>query len=103
MPGKNIPKVGIIQADKYVHFVLFSVWIVLISYGIHKIWGTKNSFQFTILIAAFFGALLGIAIEFLQIFVPGRSFSFYDMFANLCGISFGYICIAGMFRKKRTA
>lgn len=32
-----------------------------------------------------------VILEFLQVFIPGRSFSFMDMAANLIGFGVGYL------------
>ena len=48
---------------------------------------------------ALFMVPLGISLEFAQIMVPGRFFSFGDMLANAAGVALG-IWIAGVVKKR---
>jgi len=67
--------------DKLAHFLMyFSVTIPLM--GLLE----KRSNQIK---GVFVAILLGIAIEFIQEYVPGRGFEYWDIVANSCGVLFG--------------
>lgn len=79
--------------DKLAHFSVFSV----LSYFIYFILSYQDKIlflkihrtAFTILFALSVGAL----IEIIQLYLPKRSTSIYDMMANLCGILFTILII----------
>ena len=81
------------ESDKIAHLIAY-LWLAVLPF-----------FAFSPP-AALMGALcmapLGIGLEFAQKLVPGRSFSFGDMLANIVGISLG-IWIAGMIKKRLKA
>jgi VanZ family protein len=99
IPGSAIPEVGIFQADKLVHFFIFGVLMILSSYAIKKTAGTKGIFLNPLLISSLYSVGFGVMIEFIQKFVPGRSFSLADMLANTVGVGLGYLIF--IFLKKR--
>ncbi|WP_087035748.1 VanZ family protein [Thermococcus litoralis] len=67
----KVPSAGIAGGDKIAHFLEFFV-LGLIS-------GSK------------FYMVFPVILEFMQVFIPGRSFSFMDMAANLIGFGAGYL------------
>ena len=79
--------------DKLTHFAVFSI----LSYFCYFIFSYQDRIMFlkihrtslTIIFALFIGAL----IEIIQLFIPNRSTSIYDMMANLCGILFTILII----------
>lgn len=91
IPGPAIPDVGFsFRIDKIVHFFIFGGQMVLTSYSLDKQASIKGTPARPILIAAVFCVGAGVFIEFLQRFVPGRSFSLLDMVANTIGVVIGY-------------
>ena len=42
-----------------------------------------------VMIGIFVAILLGIMIEFIQEYIPGRGFEYWDIVANSCGVVFG--------------
>lgn len=94
IPGKAIPKVGFFQIDKVVHFFIFGVLMFLSCYAL------KKTYQYTgkplrfIRIALIYSLALGIIIELIQQYVPGRGPSVADVVANSIGVALGY----GIFR-----
>ncbi|RLF77579.1 VanZ family protein [Thermococci archaeon] len=67
----KVPSTGIEGGDKIAHFLEFFI-LGLIS-------GNKLYIVFP------------VTLEYLQVFIPGRSFSFMDMAANLIGFGIGYL------------
>ena len=69
------------NADKIAHFLAY-LWLATLSF-----------FAFPTPKSALTGALcmvpLGVCLEFLQVYVPGRSFSVADMAANGLGVMLG--------------
>jgi VanZ family protein len=79
--------------DKLTHFGVFS----LLSYVIYftltyqdKVWFLKKHRQGLTII---FALLIGASIEFVQLYMPTRNTSIFDMIANLCGILFTVLII----------
>ena len=87
------PSEKAIALDKLTHYGSFS----LLSYFIYfilsyqdKIWFLKkHRTVLTILFALFIGA----SIEIVQLYMPNRSSSIFDMIADLCGILFTVLII----------
>ncbi len=52
----------------------------------------KNLSRIRLLLTLGFGILYAVSDEVHQLFVPGRSFQFFDIFMDTCGIAFGCIC-----------
>lgn len=87
LPGSAIPGTGLFGLpglDKVVHVLLFGgiVW----SWAYHY-YGLNNSkWRGTVWAAAACATLLGIVLEFIQLyFIPGRSFDSYDIVADAGG------------------
>ena len=66
--------------DKILHFIEFFI-LSLILFLAFKASGAKYPYVLAILIAI----SLGILTELIQIYVPGRSFSIYDIIADILG------------------
>ena len=80
------------ESDKVAHFLAY-LWL-----------GALPFFAFSppaALRRALLMVPLGISLEFAQMMVPGRFFSFGDMLANVAGIALG-IWMAGVVKKKLT-
>ena len=78
------------ESDKVAHFLAY-LWL-----------GVLPFFAFSppaALRRALLMAPLGISLEFAQMMVPGRFFSFGDMLANVAGIALG-IWMAGVVKKR---
>jgi VanZ family protein len=99
MPGKAIPDVGFFNADKLVHFFVFGLLMVLTSYAIAKMKVVRGTPDNPMMISFIYSVALGIAIEVLQQFVPGRSFSVADMIANTIGVTLGYFAFIKLQRR----
>ena len=68
--------------DKANHFVAFMVLFVLLSFG-YKHLNLAKKIMILLLFA--------VQIEIVQYFIPCRSFSLLDIFADIVGIGIGYI------------
>jgi VanZ family protein len=99
IPGEVVPDVDIVNIDKVVHFFIFGVLMIATAYGLLKTAAVKGYPAKPVLIATLYSISFGIAIEFIQRFVPGRSFSVFDMIANTIGVGIGYLVV--MFVRKR--
>lgn len=90
IPGKAIPDVGDWNADKYVHFLVFGILVILSAHGLTKTNSVRNYLSKPVLISVVYSFILGVLIEVLQQFVPGRTFSYLDVVANSIGVGLGY-------------
>ncbi|MCA9151255.1 MAG: VanZ family protein [Planctomycetales bacterium] len=68
--------------DKALHFTGYAVVSALAMMSIRS---SRRQYLCMLLLA-----LLGVSLEFVQIFVPGRAFEFWDMAANGCGVYFAF-------------
>ncbi|MBN1500932.1 MAG: VanZ family protein [Spirochaetes bacterium] len=69
------------NADKIGHFCAYAVLSFLCSF----------SFRNRKILFIAINIILGITIEFIQSFVPGRTMSFFDALANTLGIFTGFM------------
>ena len=79
--------------DKLTHFSAFSI----LSYFIYFILSYQDKILFLKIhrtaITILFALSIGASIEIIQLYMPNRSTSIYDMMANLCGILFTILII----------
>jgi VanZ family protein len=99
-PGERLPEVGFFQVDKLVHFIVFGLLVFLTLYGSSKAVALKQGSINPILISLVYSIGLGILVEILQLFVPGRSFSLVDILANTIGTILGYYAFRYAKRKS---
>jgi VanZ family protein len=90
IPGKAIPKVGFFQIDKVVHFFIFGILMFLSCYALKKTHDYTGKPVRFIRIALLYSLALGIVIELIQQYVPGRGPSVADVVANSIGVALGY-------------
>ena len=83
LPGSAVPDVGLSGIDKLVHFSLFYLWSLAIRFDF------KANFKWLV------GWLAGIAFsyltEVLQQVVEGRAFDYYDIAADVIGLTVGLL------------
>ena len=72
--------------DKANHFIAFMVLYILLSFGYKHLSLIKK-----VMILLFFA----VQIEVVQYFIPNRCFSLLDIFADMIGISIGYVVVSG--------
>lgn len=73
--------------DKANHFIAFMVLFVLLSFGYKHLNLAKK-----IMILSLFA----VQIEIVQYFIPCRSFSLLDIFADMVGVGIGYVIVRGL-------
>lgn len=79
--------------DKLTHFAIFSLltYVIYFTFSYQdKVWFLKKHRQSLTII---FALLIGASIEFIQLYMPTRNTSIFDMIANLCGILFTVLII----------
>lgn len=93
IPGKSIPEVGITDIDKLVHAIIFGILLLLF----YNWFAQQHSFELLkthpLIFSSVFSFSYGFLIEILQNFVPGRTFSAYDVLANSIGVALGSAAI----------
>jgi VanZ family protein len=90
LPGADLAFGG---SDKFAHFVAYGLLAALVSAGLHR---APRPFGKTVIRWApvLFAGLYGISDEIHQYFVPGRTFSFLDMVADVLGaVAAQAVCI----------
>jgi VanZ family protein len=94
-PGKTLPNVPIFGIDKIVHFIIFGLLLFL------SLYSNKNRYNRKIALSSLIICIgYGIIIEFIQEYIPGRSFSIYDILANSIGVGLGYLFFQWVVNKK---
>ena len=85
-----------IRADYVEHLILFFILSFLFVF-----WKREkiNYFNSMFLLYLVFSLLFAVSMEFIQIFVPNRTFNVMDMLYNAAGIILG-LFISFLFRKK---
>lgn len=100
-PGEQLPETpDVIGFDKLVHFSLFFILTFLwyragVKNRKEKL--NKRNFITNYLV---FGIGIAILVEYLQQFIPGRSFDWWDMVANIAGGAIGTVCFYILYRKQ---
>jgi VanZ family protein len=90
IPGEELPNVPVVGIDKLVHVFIFALMMTLTAFGLHKS-SLRQSLKNRALISFAYSFIFGIIIELIQPFVPGRSFSYFDIVANMIGVAIGYL------------
>ncbi len=100
-PGESLPKAPLIpHLDKMVHVGLFAVLTFLWSrVGVSKPDKRIKKVKFFTNYLVF-GIIFAILIEYLQRFVPNRTFGFDDIAANIVGGTIGIICLYILHKRK---
>ncbi|MEX2593893.1 MAG: VanZ family protein [Anditalea sp.] len=101
-PGDQVPKTpDIIGFDKFIHLGLF----LILTFLWHRTSNTGKKSQKLkkgkiITNYLVFGVLFAILVEYLQQHIPGRSFDYGDMIANITGGTFGTFCFYILHRRQ---
>ena len=95
LPGAELAFDG---SDKFAHFVAYGLLSALVSTGLHR---APRPFGKPVLRWApvLFAGLYGISDEIHQYFVPGRTFSYLDMVADVLGAAAAQAICLYYFRK----
>lgn len=78
-------------ADKWTHFLMYAVMTLVLCADQHI---NRRNIAWTL--TAVCGCALGIALEFVQYYLPYRSYDPLDMIANVVGIILGIIIAAAI-------
>ena len=78
VPGTAPAVLKIVNFDKVVHFSTFLVLSIILLFA--------YSFRRPFIATVFLMALFGLLIEVVQLYVPNRLFSIYDLFADIFGV-----------------
>ena len=78
LPGANPATLGVLNLDKAVHFFTFFLLsaLFLMAY----------TFNRPLVVTVIFMTIFGLATELIQLYVPNRLFSFYDLIADILGV-----------------
>jgi VanZ family protein len=91
-PGRSLPKFPEFSfSDKFGHFFLFAV-LSFLWFRLGTV-NEKGEINTRILITNLlvFSFIFPILAEYMQLFVPNRTFDYLDIVANLTGGAFGFI------------
>ena len=88
LPPQDLPKIPLFPgADKIVHFLMYLVFSLLFCWALRT---EKHYYRLFFIIMATIG--WGMLMEFIQLAMhAGRSFSWYDVFANSLGVFVGIL------------
>ncbi len=84
--------------DKFAHILLYAGFGFVLNLAVRSAFN-RNPYILTLVI----GACYGIFDEFHQAFVPGRSPSLADLFADVIGLMLSQIVVIGVSKYKRRA
>jgi VanZ family protein len=86
VPGKALPQIdwNFLSLDKIIHFTIFSIMTFLGSISFTNRSGL-NRIIFPILISFLIAILYGAMLEYLQSYIPDRTFDYADLAANIGG------------------
>lgn len=99
-PGEQLPKSpDIIGFDKLVHFGMFMV-LTLLWLSVYP--QDRGGISLAKIVTNYlvFGIVFAIFVEYMQHYIPGRSFDYGDMAANLTGGTVGVIGYYILLKKK---
>ena len=88
-----------VSIDKVVHFLIFMVLNLLLLFTRHvkgRTWNQQQLVQIIILFSTY-----GFILELLQILVPARNFSWFDLAANVMGVIAGNFIYLGIVKLKK--
>lgn len=90
IPGRAVPAVGFSGMDLLIHLAVFGAWGAAVGSELR-----------TARVAALIGvgAVFALATELLQIAIPGRAFSWWDLLADIAGVSLGVLLARSVRRK----
>ena len=79
------------QLDKLTHFILFFVQSFTLSQAIYLF---RGYFSFQIIVFIIIILLsFGIIVEVQQLYIPFRTFDYYDLVTNIIGVVTGVFCV----------
>lgn len=98
-PQRGFPKWDIPYLDKFVHFIFYFIFVVLLYYGWTKQYTTLFIRTSNLVAILFTASVYGLTIELLQEwFTTDRHFSWFDEAANVTGGLSGLIAMRLIYR-----
>lgn len=92
-PGKSMPSTDLwvmLSFDKVAHFIVFGVFSMLLIIGFTKQYSYLFMRYHAAKMAVGTSLFVGLLIEIIQSFIPGRSLEVYDLLANSIGAFIGF-------------
>lgn len=86
LPKYNVPQQFLQLSDKLLHVLMYFLLCFLVGIGLTKQNKYPEARVKAIIVAIVYSAFIGILMEVLQEFVPGRYGDWKDMVANLIGV-----------------
>ena len=100
LPSSEIPKgFRFPHIDKVVHFIMFLVYGIVVTGAFDH--NKKTFFRFLLIFMCLFS--VGLIMELLQSYIPGRQADFYDLISNGLGAFIGitnYLVIKNKFLSR---
>mgnify|MGYP001566739113 CR=1 FL=1 len=99
LPPKDLPQIPLFPgADKIIHFLMYLVFSLLFCWALRI---EKNYYRLLFIILATIG--WGLFMEIIQLTMrAGRSFSWYDIFANSVGVFVGILIYVVAVRESQS-
>ena len=89
--GSAQTSINVVGMDKFIHTGIYALLCLQLIVGFSK----QHSFRLLkfnpVIGAVIVSATYGILLEFVQYFIPERSFDIYDMLANALGAFIGWL------------
>lgn len=102
LAGGASSNIKMISLDKVIHCTIFAVQSFLLIVGLKK-QHSYSYFKFNAGKMAILGtSLFGVLVELIQGFIPGRSFEWTDMLANVVGAFVGFLVFLLIYKTKMT-
>lgn len=91
VPGSAVPQVGFSGIDIVVHIALFASWSAAVRYEFPRLPSP---------VILLVGAVLALGTELVQTTIAGRSFSHFDILADITGVLLGWTLMQLWLRRK---
>jgi len=83
LPSNKIPSVKIFSIDKLAHIGIYLIWGLIVNLNLRR----SNASSRTVLFVYVMMVLNAALDEYHQRYIPGRGVSWFDLIANLAGLS----------------
>lgn len=94
IPGGNLPNLeffNLLGFDKLVHFFAFALLSLMMIVGLSKQY-SEGCYHFNIFYLTVISLIsYGVFLEFIQEYIPDRTFELWDAVANALGVIFGRV------------
>jgi VanZ family protein len=87
-PADNIPDLGFVGADKFVHFTEFLVFGIILLRALSGS-NLKINLFWTVVLSIIISCFYAAIDELHQLFIPGRQADIFDFFADVSGALLG--------------